>query len=310
MESLDLTSISIDQLDQIPDLAMLKRWTLGCTACDLRQSATQPVHSDGPLDSPVMFVGMNPGFCEDGSLHPFAGRSELLDSRCTSCANFETCYEWQTGQGTALRPRVERCIGWTERANDIESLPTEVLAGRFKVGGVRSAGQIFDDLLEALGIVRERCFFTNSALCKSPAGAAPKPQNYIRCSSIRLRTQRLLQPKLIVTLGNDATQQYSGKKLPMRSMHGVPFQYQDGEFLKAPVVPTYHPSSILRKMLDSTRKTDLREIEDVKTAIREEKWAMYQDLTTAFNLLEPAVLATLVKDTTKLVDGKLPVKTR
>ena len=307
--TIDLVNVSIDDLDQLPDFESFTRWTKTCTACSLRESATEPVHYDGDPSSPIMFVGMNPGFVEDGTQIPFAGRAELARSRCVGCTHYHQCYEWQTNSGTAHRPRVERCLGFTPLpAGAAKAVPPNaVLAGKFKIGGLRTAGQIFDDLLDALGIDRSKLFITNSALCKSVANASPRAQEYNRCSSIRIRSQRFVQPKIIVTLGNDATQQYTGKKLTMKVAHGVPIEGSDS-VIQYIIVPTYHPSYIFRMMLASGT-ADLAQLDQFKKDIAAAKWDMYSDMVTAFNLLGPA-LTGIVKDTSKLVDGKLPVKVK
>jgi uracil-DNA glycosylase family protein len=45
----------------------------GCRACDLWESATQPVLGEGPLRAQVMLVGEQPGDREDIEGHPFVG---------------------------------------------------------------------------------------------------------------------------------------------------------------------------------------------------------------------------------------------
>jgi uracil-DNA glycosylase family 4 len=308
MSVIDLTQISIDELDQISDLQGLKAWTTECTACGLRQEASQVVHSSGDLSSPIMFVGMNPGFCEDATGYPFCGRDELVKSRCVSCSHYTECFDWQTGLG-ASRPRVQLCKGYAPLpAGTAPYEPSkEVHAGPFKIGGIRSAGQLLDDVLHALGIDREKIFITNSALCKTTAGE-PKAQYVNSCSRIRLRTQALLAPKVIVALGRLAIGQYTGKMVTLSRTHGIPFAYKQGG-LDAIVVPTYHPAAILRKMLAASSMT-LEERTRAADDITREKWALYNDLATAFNTLSETNLQGLLKPTVALSKGKLVTKTR
>ena len=300
---LDLTQITIDQLDQITDLPSLKEWTKDCTACGLRQEASQVVHSSGPLECPIMLVGMNPGFTEDATGYPFAGRQELSESRCVSCKHYTECFDWQTGMG-ARRPRVALCRGYSPQdPGTPDHIPaTTVKAGMYNLGGVISAGQLLDDLMIALGIDRKKLFITNSALCKSAVGE-PKPQFVNCCSRIRLRTEKLLDPKVIVAMGNLALGQYTGKKSPMKYTHGIPQTIRDSRIL----VPTYHPASILRSMLNTSNMT-LKEAQSTMADITAQKLAMYDDFTTAFNLLPEADLRTLLLPTKQLENGKLPIR--
>jgi uracil-DNA glycosylase family 4 len=310
---MDKLSISIDDLNQINDLAELKEWTKDCTACGLRQESDQVTHSSGPLTSPILFVGMNPGFCEDATGIPFCGRAELATSRCVSCVNYTTCYSWQTDLGAA-RPLTAGCLGHTPlppgTPNHIP--PASVLAGPFRIGGLRSAGQLLDDALAALKIDRNQILITNSALCKSKSGE-PKPQYVNRCSSIRVRTEQLLKPKVIVAFGRLAIGQYTGKAVTLSRVHGVPFDYTiglpDGATHTAIVVPTYHPSAILRKMLHASQES-LTDRARTAEIVAQEKWHLYNDLAAAFNLLDPTQLQTFLLPGETLENGRLRTKVK
>jgi uracil-DNA glycosylase family 4 len=294
---LDLTSVDIDHLEEISSLASLKEWTKTCTACGLRAESYNVTHSSGSFDSPILFVGMNPGFCDDAARTPFTGRAELQASHCPGCTKYSTCFDWQTGQG-ASRPRVAMCTGFVPSPEPTKVVPTTVKVGPYTLGGVISAGQLLDDMLVALGIDRTKLFITNIALCKTAAGD-PKPQYINRCASIRLRTQELLKPKVVVSIGNLATQQYTSKKSPMKYIHGVPLELKDFT-----LVPTYHPAAILRSML-AMGQASLVERAQIQADISAQKKALYNDFATAFNLLGEAALGPLLLPTKKLLNGRL-----
>lgn len=60
----------------------LKSKIRSCTACTVRPEATQPVPYFGPVNSPIWFVGRNPGANEDEGGEPFIGKSgNLLDTK-------------------------------------------------------------------------------------------------------------------------------------------------------------------------------------------------------------------------------------
>jgi uracil-DNA glycosylase family 4 len=255
-----------------------------------------------------MLIGMNPAFCETGSLIPFCGSAELQRSRCTSCEHYTTCYAWQTGK--SRRKLVDDCQGFKALAPGTPNHIVEAVQtiNGFPLGGIISAGQILDNVLVALGVNRSKLFLTNIALCKSTAGN-PKPQHVLSCSRIRLRTQRLLKPKVIVPLGLMAIGEYSPRKLTLGKEHGQVFNYEDAG-IKYQVVPTYHPSAILRKMSEYSN-APVDERTKFMNDITKEKWALYQDLGVAINLLDKADIAKLVLPTAKLdQDGKLILKSR
>ena len=63
-----------------PMLGNARREALACAKCPLHGPATQTVFGEGPADSPVMFVGEQPGDQEDVIGRPFVGPAgQLLD---------------------------------------------------------------------------------------------------------------------------------------------------------------------------------------------------------------------------------------
>ncbi len=298
--------LTIDQLDQITSISDLTAWTTDCHACSLRATATQVVHSDGNPASPVMLVGMNPAFCEDGTGIPFTGRAELLRSRCMGCEHQSDCYSWFVGAGSSKL--VARCRGFTPMTADAKPLtvPSQTKVGSFTIGGLKTAGQLLDDMLVGIGVDRSKLYITNGALCAS-GGGSPKAEHYNSCARIRVRTEQLIAPKIIITLGRDPLRLYAGKSQTMAQAHGIPFTYQHGTQIIT-IVPTYHPAVILRAMQDAGSQT-LEQLDMTRTTIRNLKVAMCNDFSIALNLLPPADLSALLLDPKVLVGGKLPLRT-
>jgi DNA polymerase len=56
-----------------PTYGELVRASKGCEACHLYKNATQTVFGEGPVPSPMVFVGEQPGDQEDLKGHPFVG---------------------------------------------------------------------------------------------------------------------------------------------------------------------------------------------------------------------------------------------
>jgi uracil-DNA glycosylase family 4 len=69
------------------------------------------------------------------------------------------------------------------------------------------SGANFQILLDSIGLKREEIFITNTVLCspRSATGANRKPskKEIKNCADFLEKTVRLIDPKVIVTLGND-----------------------------------------------------------------------------------------------------------
>ncbi len=78
---------------------------------------------------------------------------------------------------------------------------TEDEAGRPFVG---AAGKLLTMVIESLGISRNSVYITNVVKCRPPNNREPNDEEIEKCS-IYLETQiRLIEPKIIITLGNVA----------------------------------------------------------------------------------------------------------
>ncbi len=121
----------------------------------------------------------------------------------------------------------------------------EDLTGRPFVG---QAGKLLDNLLESHSLRREDVFITNVVKCRPPGNRDPTDEEVTACSVHTLRILRLIDPRIIVTLGN-----HSGKfifQLSRRSWPGV--SRARGRIYKLNilnkvivVIPTYHPAAAL-----------------------------------------------------------------
>ena len=69
------------------DFAEAQKEALGCTKCGLRNSRTQVVFGDGPLNAGLFVVGEGPGFNEDKEGKPFRGASGMLLERLLASLN-------------------------------------------------------------------------------------------------------------------------------------------------------------------------------------------------------------------------------
>jgi uracil-DNA glycosylase len=115
-----------------------------------------------------------------------------------------------------------------------EDLKGEPFVGR--------SGQLLDRLMaEELGRSREACYIANVVKCRPPGNRDPHPDEIAACRPY-LETQiDLIDPTVIVTLGNFATRLLLDTSEGITKLRGRVHAYK-GRHL----VPTFHPSAALR----------------------------------------------------------------
>jgi DNA polymerase len=115
----------------------------------------------------------------------------------------------------------------------------EDASGRPFVG---AAGQLLDKMIVAMGFARTDVFIANVIKCRPPANRVPEPGEVAACMPYLHRQIALLQPKIICTLGNTPLRALLGADRPgITSCHGQVLSWNG-----IPLVPTYHPSYLLR----------------------------------------------------------------
>ncbi len=107
---------------------------------------------------------------------------------------------------------------------------------------VGAAGQYLDKWLSAIGIFRDRnCFIGNIVKCRPPGNRDPEADEISACLPYLERQIEILRPKIILTLGRIAGRIITGEETGIGRMRGRIYSYNG-----IPVVPTYHPSAVLR----------------------------------------------------------------
>jgi len=131
----------------------------------------------------------------------------------------------------------------------------EDLTGRPFVG---RAGQLLDKMILAMGLQREQTYIANVVKCRPPNNRAPIPDETIACTPYLLEQIETIRPQVIVTLGLPATRFILQLDLSMGKMRG---QFHDWRGLK--VMPTYHPSYVLRSYTPQTRAAVWSDLQQV-----------------------------------------------
>ena len=101
------------------------------------------------------------------------------------------------------------------------------------------SGKILTELLTSVGLSRADIFITNTVLCRPENNRNPAKEEIENCRERLDKLLQIIQPKVIVTIGNFATQRIIGQT-GIKTMHGQVFEYQGMR-----VVPVVHPASYL-----------------------------------------------------------------
>lgn len=109
---------------------------------------------------------------------------------------------------------------------------------------VGRSGRLLLELLEAsTGLTRDDVFITNTVRCRPPGNRTPSRGEQAACSTWLTEELALLQPKVIVGVGQVATRALLGRSTTMREVHGTTVSSDRFDRL---VVPAYHPAAALR----------------------------------------------------------------
>jgi uracil-DNA glycosylase len=122
---------------------------------------------------------------------------------------------------------------------------------------VGRAGQLLNELLEGVGMSREEVFIANVLKSRPPGNRDPQPLEIEACRPYLFEQVRLIEPKVICTLGNFATKLLTGNPAGITRVRGAPQVHELGGrtvFL----LPLFHPAAALRTpAMKETLRADL-----------------------------------------------------
>src|SRR3712207_4257496 len=85
---------------------------------------------------------------------------------------------------------------------------------------VGQAGKLLDQLLEEIGLSRSDVFVANVLKCRPPGNRDPAPGEIDNCQGWLLDQVRLVEPKVVCTLGNFATKLLRDDPTGITRLHG------------------------------------------------------------------------------------------
>jgi len=106
---------------------------------------------------------------------------------------------------------------------------------------VGRAGQLLTKIIEAIGLKREQVLIGNVNRCRPPGNRAPTTEEATTCKPYLLREIAIVQPEVIVVLGNTAMKNLLDTREGITRLRG---RFQDYKGIK--VMPTFHPAYLLR----------------------------------------------------------------
>lgn len=119
---------------------------------------------------------------------------------------------------------------------------------------VGQAGKLLDKLLSIIGVKRAEVFIGNVLKHRPPGNRDPLPEETLACKGWLDKQIKVIQPKMIVTLGRFAMSKFipDGK---ITRIHGQP-RLVDWQGRKIIVLPLFHPAAALRsgRVMDQTEE--------------------------------------------------------
>jgi DNA polymerase len=116
---------------------------------------------------------------------------------------------------------------------------------------VGRAGELLNKIIGSIGLKREDVLVGNVNRCRPPGNRTPTLPEAHTCRPFLKREIAVVRPKVIVVLGNTATQNLLDTKVGITKLRG---EFQD--YFGINVMPTFHPAYLLR---DPTKKREVWE---------------------------------------------------
>jgi uracil-DNA glycosylase len=131
---------------------------------------------------------------------------------------------------------------------------------------VGAAGQLLNRLLADTGIERDEVYVNNVILCRPPGNRDPLPDELEACRPWLDERIAIIDPAVIVTLGNWATRYILGSNVSISRVRGQRFPWNGRT-----VIPTFHPAAVLHGGGENSRQmASLRmDFQEMKRALAE-----------------------------------------
>ena len=121
---------------------------------------------------------------------------------------------------------------------------------------VGQAGKLLDAILDQVGLKRDEVYIANVLKCRPPDNRNPKKEEIEMCRPYLDRQLDIIEPRVLVTMGNYALNLFTRKRQSISQVHGQLFFHRS-----IPVIPSYHPAAVLyNRKLEPVLVEDFRNI--------------------------------------------------
>jgi uracil-DNA glycosylase len=207
---------------------------------EITSSETEPIlektmmmkKEKSATETPSLFGEISAPPVEDQHIDETLEDIRLDLGECTRCKLWTTRTKIVFGEGNSKAELM--FVGEAPGAD-------EDATGRPFVG---RAGQLLTKMIEAIGLKREDVYIANVLKSRPPGNRAPEKEEVEACIPFLFRQIAAIRPKLIVALGNPATQALLQTKTGITQIRGSLLDYPRNPQIK--VLPTFHPAYLLR----------------------------------------------------------------
>jgi uracil-DNA glycosylase family 4 len=106
---------------------------------------------------------------------------------------------------------------------------------------VGRAGQLLRKIIAAMTFREDEVYIANMVKCRPPDNRVPHHEEIEACWPYLVRQIELIRPRVIVTLGKTPTDSFAPGREGMTARRG-----KFGDYRGIPVMPTFHPSYLVR----------------------------------------------------------------
>jgi DNA polymerase len=106
---------------------------------------------------------------------------------------------------------------------------------------VGKAGQLLNNMINAMGLKREQVYIANVVKCRPPGNRTPAPEEGATCSPFLFRQIDVVRPQVLVALGATAATYLLGVRQPLAGLRGRVHAVRGTQ-----LIVTYHPAYLLR----------------------------------------------------------------
>lgn len=192
-------------------------------------------------------------------------RKEALQKLSVSDSAVQLVNDLTTMDWNALRSAVshcERCSLHTTRTQTVFGVGDQqarlMIVGEAPGGDedrqgepfVGRAGQLLNEMLQAIGFKREQVYIANILKCRPPNNRDPQAEEVGCCEPYLQRQIALVQPAVILAVGRIAAQNLLKTDQRMGALRGQEHRYPGSDI---PLIVTYHPAYLLRSPLEKRK---------------------------------------------------------